>query len=98
MSSADEIGSAFMRILGVDGPDTVGGLLRVAPDDLWQKLPPMLPMAPVIDGDIVPHASTFQTLTSRLAKSPWCDAVMLGQSELDVSTMKQSITHANVLG
>lgn len=85
MSVADEIGVAAMRAIGIDEHNAVQSLLQVPADDLWQKVPPTLQMIPVVDDDILPDAPTFQTLASKLAQSPWCEAIMLGQSEFDVS-------------
>lgn len=96
MSAADEICAAATRALGIEEHNAVQSLLQVPADDLWQKVPPTLRMIPVADGDILPDAPTFETLTSKLAQSPWCEAIMLGQSELDVSGRLDWETHSSL--
>lgn len=73
--------------------DRIKALLSVPVDDLWQKVPRTARMLPSIDGDTVPGAHDFLTvsseddkLTSVIPGRKWCKALMLGESKLDVSS------------
>lgn len=71
--------------------DRVTALLTMSVDDLWQKIPPGMPLLPAIDTDLVPGDISFPTISSQSADPQvqipgrkWCSALMIGESKLDV--------------
>ena len=72
--------------------DRVQALLTMPIDDLWQKIPPGMLLAPSIDNDLVPGVPDFPIISSQsddprftLPGRKWCSALMMGASKLDVS-------------
>lgn len=77
--------------------ERVQALLTLPVDDLWQKVPPGTPLIPSIDNVIVPGVATFPGVSSQsedpnfpLPGRNWCSAVMIGDSQLDVSNVPSS--------
>lgn len=77
--------------------ERIEALLEAPLDDLWQKIPIDAPMLPTVDGDIVPGVPDFLTVSSQddsptflMPGRKWCDAVMIGESKLDVNTLTSS--------
>ena len=72
--------------------DRIKALLSMPADELWQKAPAGAPLIPSVDGDTVPGAAGFATVASQaddptfpLPGRKWCSALMIGESQLDVS-------------
>ncbi|KAI9159180.1 hypothetical protein HJFPF1_07188 [Paramyrothecium foliicola] len=91
---AEEVYSGVLRALGIttsDSSDRLKGLLAVPPGDLFQRLPPTLPLHPVVEGDIIPHYSSFDRWTAdallSIPGTTWCSSIFIGDCEHDVSIL-----------
>ena len=78
--------------------DRIKSLLTIPADELWQKVPLGVPLLPSVDGDIVPGEPTFVTVASQhddpafpIPGRKWCAALMIGESQLDVSVTAEGI-------
>jgi len=74
--------------------DRINALLSAPQDDLWQKVPMGAPMLPVIDGETVPGHPTFLSISSKeesaafsMPGRKWCEALMIGESQLDANIL-----------
>lgn len=91
VEDADKVGKTVIDHLGlrdVPSSEMAQRLLDQPIEDFWMKIPPNVPMLPIIDGIIIPQQINFETLaqdTTRIPGKQWIDGVMLGDSELDVS-------------
>ncbi|OBT82647.1 hypothetical protein VE02_07942 [Pseudogymnoascus sp. 03VT05] len=70
----------------------VEALLKVPIKTLLEKIPPMVPLMPVIDGTLIPGLSTFAQISSEAIESAfplpgklWCEALMVGDCQLDAT-------------
>ena len=90
--------SAYQKVIEAFGltdkspEDRIQALLSLPIDDLWQKVPLGTPLLPTIDGDTVPGTPDFLTVSSQeeneaflMPGRKWCSALMIGESQLDVS-------------
>lgn len=80
--------------------DRIQALLTMPIDDLWQKIPPGMLLAPSIDNDLVPGVPDFSLISSQsddprftLPGRKWCSALMMGASNLDVSPITPTPHH-----
>ena len=71
--------------------ERIEALLKIPVDDLWQKVPEGTPLLPALDGDLVPGAPDFSSVSSKeesatfpMPGRQWCSALMIGESKLDV--------------
>lgn len=67
--------------------DRVKALLTMPINDILSKVPPGLPLFPVIDGTTIPGAPTFTDISSKTSSLPgkkWCEGLLIGDNELDV--------------
>ncbi|USP76880.1 uncharacterized protein yc1106_04154 [Curvularia clavata] len=85
--------------------DRIKRLLNIPVDDIWQKVPKSARMTPTIDGDIVPGALDFLTVSSQDDKPTsvipgrnWCKALMLGESKLDANIFAYTTLDARKSG
>ncbi|KAI8940531.1 hypothetical protein NX059_004209 [Plenodomus lindquistii] len=81
--------------------ERIEALLRVPVDDLWQKVPPTVPMIPSHDGDIVPGFPTFDIVSSKedskefpMPGRKWCKSLMIGESRFDASILAYTVLDA----
>lgn len=80
-----------MSALGLDGippGEFAQRLLDIPVEEFWTKIPPTIPMIPVIDGDIIPAQATLRMFSQGVPEIPghhWVDSIMMGQAQLDVS-------------
>lgn len=75
--------------------ERIKALLTMPMDDLWQKVPMSAPLIPSVDGDTVPGAPGFDIVSSQdhhpdfpMPGRKWCAALMIGESQLDVSVLE----------
>lgn len=79
-----------MSALGLDdvpSNDLFQRLLDIPVEDFWTKIPPSVPMIPIIDGDIIPTPVTLKTFYQDAAAVPGkhlIESIMMGHSKLDV--------------
>jgi carboxylesterase type B len=85
--------------------DRINALLNVPQDDLWQKVPPGAPLLPVIDGETVPGHPNFVTISSKeestvfsMPGRKWCEALMIGESQLDANILAYTVLDARKSG
>lgn len=86
--------------------ERIEALLSLPQDDLWQKVPPTAPLLPVLDEETVPGSPDFSIVSSKedsdkfpMPGRKWCDALMIGESKLDVSCILRSVNlNTNNLG
>ncbi|PNP80131.1 hypothetical protein FNYG_06499 [Fusarium nygamai] len=80
-----------LNINGSSAQERIDALLRVPPPDLLQKIPPHLPLCPMVDGDVVKHFSTFNFWSveakDKLPGAKWCQSIMMGDAKNDASVM-----------
>jgi carboxylesterase type B len=76
--------------------DRIKSLLTLPIDDLWQKVPMGVPLLPSVDGETVPGQPDFVSVSSQeddpafaIPGRKWCAALMIGESQLDVSMIQQ---------
>jgi hypothetical protein len=74
--------------------ERIKSLLSIPADELWQKVPLGVPLLPSVDGDTVPGVADFEIVSSEhddprfpMPGRKWCEAFMIGESKLDVSTI-----------
>lgn len=74
--------------------ERVKTLLSLPPDDLWQKLPVGTRFPPVVDGETVSGPVSFTSISSRedgkmfsMPGRKWCEALMVGESQLDANIL-----------
>ncbi|KAF2281350.1 carboxylesteras-like protein [Westerdykella ornata] len=74
--------------------ERVNALLNLPQDDLWQKIPPGVPLTVSIDGETVPGVPTFSSVSSQsddpsfpMPGRKWCSALMIGESKLDANIL-----------
>ncbi|KAF1830650.1 alpha/beta-hydrolase [Decorospora gaudefroyi] len=92
--------SAYQKVIEAFGlaekspEDRIEALLSIPADDLWQKVPTGAPLLPSIDGDTVPGAPDFLTVSSQednpvfmMPGRKWCKALMIGESKLDANIL-----------
>lgn len=90
LSTADHRATDIAKLLGlddIDTPENVQRLIDMPSSELLGKIPPTLPMVPIIDGEIIPTAFSFENFADSADKIPGyrsVQAVMLGNSTLDV--------------
>ncbi|RKL12917.1 hypothetical protein BFJ70_g16050 [Fusarium oxysporum] len=93
VEDADKVGKTVMDHLGLrDAPsfEMARRLLDQPLEDFWMKIPPDIPMLPIIDGVIIPQQINFEALAQDATRIPgkqWIDGVMIGDSELDGTIM-----------
>lgn len=76
----------------LSGPERVKAILEIPIKDLLEKIPPTMPLMPVVDGDIIPGVPTFSQISDK-AEDPtypipgkqWCKSLMIGDCQFDVS-------------
>lgn len=76
----------------LSGPERVKYILEVPIKDLLEKIPPTMPLIPVVDGDIFPGVPTFSQISNK-AEDPmypvpgkhWCEYLMIGDCQFDIS-------------
>jgi len=79
-----------LGLAGKSSEERIQALLTLPADDLWQKIPPNLPLLPSLDGDIVPVSPSFPMVSQRednddlIPGRKWCAALAIGDSQLDV--------------
>jgi hypothetical protein len=91
----------IIKALGLEdksAEERVNALLTMPADDLWQKIPLGTPLIPSIDGETVPGAPGFTAVQSQsedpsfpMPGRKWCEALMIGESKLDVSVFPISL-------
>lgn len=68
--------------------DRVRTLITTKPEDLLEKLPPGLPLFPLVDGEVLSTPASFAQLSEKngppFPGTKWCESIMIGDSELDV--------------
>ena len=81
-----------VSILGLESlsaDERIKKLLTLPTDEVIAKLPPTVAFFPTIDGDIIPVRPTFTSVADKSDQSmpgkQWADALMIGNSEFDVS-------------
>ncbi|CVK98715.1 related to carboxylesterase [Fusarium mangiferae] len=91
---ADSTYQAVLKHLNINGSsaqERINALLLVPPQDLFQKIPPHLPLCPVVDGDVVKHFSTFKFWSveakDKLPGAKWCQSIMIGDAQNDASVL-----------
>jgi hypothetical protein len=57
-------------------------------EDILAKIPPELPLHPVIDGALIPSVPTFSDIvdknTPTMPGKRWCKWLLIGDNQLDV--------------
>ncbi|KAF2502672.1 carboxylesteras-like protein [Lophium mytilinum] len=68
----------------------IQALLEIPTDELWQKIPPAIPMMPFMDDDIVTAEPTFAMFYGPLDRTElafpglkWCEGLMVGDCQFD---------------
>ena len=84
-----------MGILGLrdlTAEDRIATLVKMPSEEVFSKIPPQVPLLPLIDGDIIPAPSLFpgiadrsETGTSALPGKAWCSDLLIGDCQSDVS-------------
>jgi carboxylesterase type B len=94
-ASYQKVIEAF-RLTDKTPEDRIKSLLTLPVDDLWQKVPMGVPLLPSVDGETVPGEPNFITVSSQeddpafvIPGRKWCAALMIGESQLDVSVTRQ---------
>jgi len=72
--------------------DRIKRLINISPDDLVAKTPMTTPLVPFLDGDIVPELTSFkglannaELLSAGIPGYQWCEDLMIGDCQHDVS-------------
>jgi hypothetical protein len=83
--------SMIMKELGLEDAsveERIQKLSTISPDELVAKTPMTVPLAPYLDGDIIPSAPTFEKLEDGADASvpgrQWCTELMMGDCKHDV--------------
>ncbi|BEJ06734.1 hypothetical protein CcaverHIS641_0400030 [Cutaneotrichosporon cavernicola] len=98
MALAERSFAAALELLATDGaPVPSGGKAQVqryldaSMEDIREKIGRKVPMAPLIDGDLIPRATTYAALADKreaLKLFPgmkWCKRVLVGDCQMDGS-------------
>ena len=77
--------------------DRIAALLQMPSEELLSKIPPHVPLLPLIDGDIVSAPSSFpkiadrtETGVSEVPGKAWCKDLLIGDCQSDVSVASLS--------
>ncbi len=72
--------------------DRIAALVKMPSEELFLKIPPQVPLLPLIDGNIIPSPSSFQRIADRsetgvseLPGKAWCKDLLIGDCQSDVS-------------
>lgn len=69
--------------------ERVSAILTLPVDEILSKIPPGLPLQPVVDGDVVPLSPSFSEFANKEATTipgkQWCEELLIGDNQLDVS-------------
>ncbi|KAI4627616.1 uncharacterized protein J4E87_004180 [Alternaria ethzedia] len=81
---AEKSYKAVLQALGLEDASThdrIQKLLAMSPEDLVQKIPIKIPLAPYLDGDMIPEAPSFANLSSGTFQSlnnTRCEELLIG--------------------
>lgn len=88
-----------MKALGLENAtpeERIKALLETPPQDLISKIPPSVPVAPAVDGDLIPSALTYAQTADKTEKTlkakAWCKDLLIGDAQIDVSVLKNSLS------
>ncbi|KAK6371450.1 hypothetical protein LTS17_008700 [Exophiala oligosperma] len=104
---SEDVYSTIAAALNVDklsAEERVNYILNCPMEELYSKLPPGLPLIPVVDDDLVKALPTYkQTLkygpTEMLPGMTWCKRLLIGDCQFDGSIYKGALdTHLPNLG
>ena len=90
ITAADQIALTAVDALelgGIPSSEIVQRLIDLPIHDLGTKLPPTIPMLPVIDGEVIPEEVTLKTFSQGTTTMPgkeWVNSIMMESSSLDV--------------
>jgi hypothetical protein len=72
--------------------ERIKALLETPAQDLITKLPPSVPTALAIDGDLIPNGPTFAEIGDKAKPYPkghiWCKELLIGDAQIDVSVLQ----------
>lgn len=83
--------------LSAKTPEERISILKKTPaEELLSRLPPGLPLQPVMDGDFIPTAATFKDVadlhSATMPGKSWCKGLLIGNNQLDVCITKYCLT------
>ena len=80
-----------LGITATSPEERVSALLAIPAEDILTKLPPGLPLHPVLDGDLVPVEPTFKDIadkqSSTMPGKHWCNSLFIGDNQMDVGVL-----------
>lgn len=83
-----------LGITATSAQERVEALLNVSVGDILAKLPPWLPLHPIIDGDIIPTTTLFNDIVNKQTLSMpgkrWCKSLLIGDNQQDVCFIETS--------
>ena len=98
-SVAESIYSLVLEKMGLttkSPEDRVRTLIKTEPEDFLEKLPPGLPLLPLVDGDVLSTVENFAQWSEKdgppYPGTKWCESIMIGDSQMDVRSPFLSIT------
>jgi hypothetical protein len=88
---------SVIQVLGLKklGPtERIEALLKVPSAELLTKVPPSIPLMPVVDGDLIPDTVSFSQISSidedanfSIPGKEWCEDLIVGDTQFDVSNI-----------
>ncbi|KAL2222273.1 putative carboxylesterase [Thermoascus aurantiacus ATCC 26904] len=89
-----------MKALGLENAtpeERIKALLETPPQDLISKIPPSVPVAPAVDGDLIPSALTYAQTADKTEKTlkakAWCKDLLIGDAQIDASVISVLMPH-----
>jgi hypothetical protein len=83
-----------LEISDLSAEERVTAILTMPVEDILSKVPPGLPLFPVIDGKTVPVLPTFSdivdTSSTTIPGKKWLKGLFIGDSQLDVRLIQYS--------
>ena len=75
-------------------PERVEALQKLPAAELLTKVPPGIPLMPVVDGDLIPDAVSFLQISApgedvgfSIPGKKWCEDLLIGDTQFDVSNI-----------
>ncbi|KAI9148991.1 hypothetical protein HJFPF1_11035 [Paramyrothecium foliicola] len=93
-SVAESTYSSVLTALGITGSspqERTQKLLNVSPAQLYRGIPHSLPLSPVLDGDIIKHDYSYDSLSRKQHEQRpgevWCRSLLIGDCKHDASIL-----------
>jgi hypothetical protein len=89
-----------LEISSISPKERLAGILTTPVEDILAKIPPGLPLHPVIDGILITSVPTFSDIVNKntltIPGKHWCKGLLIGDNQLDVNNLAHNCVYAKL--